>query len=115
MGGVKYALLALSALGVVLSLVYNVLSMGPHGIAVFVLCVIPTALAALSIKQGGMPRWASGVSMGSLFIVAAKTSGDDTSTNNIMVVAFFAMLCALLLLIVPDRPKDPALPSSGAD
>ncbi len=107
MRGVKYAMLGLGAISVLLCLIYNVFQYGVHGIVLFVSCLVPTVLAGLSIKMGGMPRWASAVSMVSFWVAGAKTSGDQSDMNNIMMAVFFASLMALALLIVPDRPKKP--------
>ncbi len=57
--------------------------------------------------MGGMPRWASAVSMVSFWIVGMKTSGNVSDLNNIMMAVFFASFMALALLIAPDRPKKP--------
>jgi hypothetical protein len=105
---IKYVMMALGLIVVVLSLVYNVLQYGGHGIAVFVLSLVPVALGGVSIKLGGMPRWASAASMVAFFVVAAKTSGGSTDLQNIMVAAFFGAVLSLVLLIVPDRPKESA-------
>ena len=107
MRGVKYAMLGLGAISVLLCLIYNVFQHGGHGILLFVTCLVPTALAGLSIKLGGMPRWASAVSLVSFMIAGMKTSGDQSDLNNIMMAVFFAMLLSLVLLILPDRPKKP--------
>jgi hypothetical protein len=105
MRGVKYAMLGLGVLSVLLCLLYNVFQYGGHGVLLFAVCLVPTALAGLSIKLGGMPRWASAVSLVSFLIAGMKTSGGSSSLQNIMVAVFFAMLAALALLILPDRPK----------
>lgn len=116
MRGVKYAMLGLGAISVLLCLIYNVFQYGGHGVLLFVVCLVPTVLAGLSIKLGGMPRWASAVSLVSFMIAGMKTSGDQSDMNNIMVAVFFGVLLSLVLLILPDRPKEPkadALPQAG--
>ncbi len=107
MRGVKYGMLGLGAISVLLCLLYNVFQYGVHGVIILVFCLVPTALAGLSIKMGGMPRWASAVSMVSFWIVGMKTSGNVSDLNNIMMAVFFASFMALALLIAPDRPKKP--------
>jgi hypothetical protein len=107
MRGVKYGMLGLAGLSVLLCLLYNVFQYGVHGVIILVACLVPTVLAGLSIKMGGMPRWASAVSMVSFWIVGMKTSGNVSDLNNIMMAAFFASFMALALLISPDRPKQP--------
>lgn len=105
---VKYAMLGLGAIAVLLCLIYDVFQYGVHGVLLFVFCLVPTALAGLSLKLwGGMPRWASAVSMVSFLVAAAKSSGDISSLNNIMMAAFFGMILALVLLIKPDLAKQP--------
>ena len=103
---IKYVMMALGLIVVVLTLVYNVFQYGGHGIAVFVLSLVPVTLGGISVKLGGMPRWASAVSTVAFFVVAAKTSGDSTDLQNIMVAAFFGSILSLGLLILPDRPKE---------
>ncbi len=104
---VKYAMLGLGSIAVLLCLVYNVFQYGGHGTLLFVFCLIPTVLAAISLKLwGGMPRWASAVSMASFLLAAMKSSGDQSDLNNIMMAVFVGMILALVLLIKPDRIKE---------
>jgi hypothetical protein len=110
---VKYIMMALALVAVILCLVYNVMQYGIHGIAVLVLSLIPLVLGGVSIKMGGMPRWASAVSMVVFLVIGLKTSGDSTDLQNIMVVGFFGLILALALLIIPDKPKE-AAPAGGA-
>ena len=101
----KYTVIGLSLVGAVLSLAYNVMKFGVHGVAVLVGCLAPAALAGWFTVKPPMPRWAAVVSAVSLLVVGMKTSGDDKDIQNIMVASFFAMIAAIVLAIKPERPR----------
>ncbi len=101
---VKFVMMALAAIGVVLGLVYNLLSAGGQGIFTLVMCATPLVLGVLSeATKKGFPRWMGGVSLVAMLIAAMKTSAEDSVLNNIMMAAFFGMICALVLLIKPEK------------
>ena len=102
---VKFAMMALAGIGVVLGLVYDLLSAGGQGIFTMAMCATPLVLGIVSeVGKRGFPRWMGGVSLVSMLIVGMKTSGDDSDLNNIMMAAFFGMILAIVLLIKPEQP-----------
>jgi len=101
----KLALLALSAIAVLLCFVYNIFKFGGQGAFTFAMCAGPMGLAGFFTAKPPMPRWASISSAVALLIVGMKTSGDDTDINNIMMAAFFGMIMAVILAIRPERAR----------
>lgn len=101
---VKFLVLALGALGVVLSLMYSVLSAGFHGVVVVAGCALPAGLAAYgTFAKPTMPRWAAVVSAISFLIVGMKTTESGPDIENIMLAAFFGIIVSAILAIRPER------------
>jgi len=100
---VKFALMGFGALAAILGLSASILSFGGHGILVFVCCLVPVGLGAMTlVTKKGMPRWASIVSLVALLVAAMKTS-EGSAFENIMMAAAAGMVCALVLAIKPDK------------